>query len=262
MQIRRQAAAENLHALSNISTQPPATDVAAARPDACVWMRAGVIRYRLCNQRFDCEHCLLDAALHGAVGPAQPLSVLAGDSEYGTVREDRLYTAGHIWVQPLNGAALCRVGLDAFAAALLGNVTAVSWPAAEAVLEPEEPACQIDLGPGKISVAAPFRGRIAARNEALRYQPAMVLRAPYDEGWLIELAPGDPADLTRLASPRAARSQISADLKRLRRALALQLLTDLRTEAPAAGEDARACADLRQLLAGSHYLELVTAFLH
>ncbi len=258
MQIRRQAAAENLHALSNISTQPPATDVAAARPDACVWMRAGVIRYRLCNQRFDCEHCLLDAALHGG----QSLSVLPGEGEHGTVREDRLYTAAHMWVQPLSGTALCRIGLDAFAAALLGNVTAVSWPAADATLQAEEPVCHLDLGPGRISVAAPFRGRITARNEALRYQPAMILRAPYDEGWLIELAAGDPADLARLASPRAAQGQISADLKRLRRALALQLLTDLRTEAPVAGEDARACADLRQLLAGSHYLELVTAFLH
>jgi len=30
---------------------------------ACVWMRAGVIRFWLCDRDFDCEHCPLDAAL-------------------------------------------------------------------------------------------------------------------------------------------------------------------------------------------------------
>ena len=32
---------------------------------ACVWMRAGVIRFWLCDRDFDCEHCPLDAALRG-----------------------------------------------------------------------------------------------------------------------------------------------------------------------------------------------------
>jgi hypothetical protein len=32
---------------------------------ACVWMRAGVIRFWLCDRNFDCEHCPLDAALRG-----------------------------------------------------------------------------------------------------------------------------------------------------------------------------------------------------
>jgi hypothetical protein len=30
---------------------------------ACVWMRAGVIRFWLCDRDFDCENCPLDAAL-------------------------------------------------------------------------------------------------------------------------------------------------------------------------------------------------------
>ena len=29
----------------------------------CVWMTAGVLTYKLCNRRFDCEHCLLHLAL-------------------------------------------------------------------------------------------------------------------------------------------------------------------------------------------------------
>ena len=30
---------------------------------ACVWMRAGVIRFWLCDRDFDCDNCPLDAAL-------------------------------------------------------------------------------------------------------------------------------------------------------------------------------------------------------
>ena len=33
---------------------------------ACVWMRAGVIRFWLCDRSFDCENCPLDAALRGS----------------------------------------------------------------------------------------------------------------------------------------------------------------------------------------------------
>lgn len=33
---------------------------------ACVWMRAGVIRFWLCDRNFDCDHCPLDAALRGS----------------------------------------------------------------------------------------------------------------------------------------------------------------------------------------------------
>ena len=38
---------------------------------ACVWMRAGVIRYRLCDRGFDCDRCPLDAGLR-ARGIQQP----------------------------------------------------------------------------------------------------------------------------------------------------------------------------------------------
>lgn len=41
---------------------------------ACVWMRAGVIRFWLCDRNFDCDHCPLDAALRGTRRPAPQAS--------------------------------------------------------------------------------------------------------------------------------------------------------------------------------------------
>ena len=42
---------------------------------ACVWMRAGVIRFWLCDRDFDCDNCPLDAALraHRSARPEEPV---------------------------------------------------------------------------------------------------------------------------------------------------------------------------------------------
>jgi hypothetical protein len=39
----------------------------------CIWMTAGVLTYKLCNRRFDCEHCLLHQALSADDLAAEPL---------------------------------------------------------------------------------------------------------------------------------------------------------------------------------------------
>jgi len=45
---------------------------------ACVWMRAGVIRFWLCDRDFDCENCPLDAALRGPRAPSPQESLMQG----------------------------------------------------------------------------------------------------------------------------------------------------------------------------------------
>lgn len=57
---------------------------------ACVWMRAGVIRFWLCDRDFDCEHCPLDAALRSRSW-SSPDDATLSDSES---MED-LVPAGH-----------------------------------------------------------------------------------------------------------------------------------------------------------------------
>jgi hypothetical protein len=32
----------------------------------CVWMQAGVVSYKLCDRRFDCERCPFDMAIRDA----------------------------------------------------------------------------------------------------------------------------------------------------------------------------------------------------
>ena len=55
--------------------------VLANRAQPCVWMCAGVLRYRLCPNDFDCDNCLLDAALRGDAGQYLGLVVHGGFHE-------------------------------------------------------------------------------------------------------------------------------------------------------------------------------------
>jgi glycine cleavage system H protein len=227
----------------------------------CVWMQAGLITYRLCDQAFDCEHCLLDAALRGRLGRVEGAALDLGNARSG-VCDDRLYAPGHTWVQRLDGGDECRVGLDAFGAALLGRVSSVVWPAGRPVLRPGDPACEIDLGLGTVSVCTPIGGRVARRNEALRLEPALLIRAPYDEGWILEMAAVDAVELEGLETPRAATEHINGDLRRFRWCLALRLLADLRADEGLEADGCLALTDLRRVVAGSDYLDLLRQFIH
>jgi len=230
-------------------------------PQLCVWMQAGIIAYRLCDREFDCDHCLLDAALRGDPGGMHPATAPHHAGMESTIRDDRLYTTGHLWVRSLDGAGLCRLGLDAFAAALLCNVTSVSWIPSVSLLERGDPMCRLVLGSGNVSIGAPFRGRLAAGNEALDRDPALLLGSPYDEGWLLELAASDPSELDDLTAPPVAHQRVSLDLWRFRRSLALRLLADENDDEPGLAQLAQHPADLPRLLAGNHYVDLIAAFI-
>jgi glycine cleavage system H protein len=260
---RTKTPVDNLHRQSKISTgsgfvrQPGGS---AGQP--CVWMHAGLLTYRLCDRGFDCEHCLLDAALRGRLSQVEGSVVLEGGSAGGAVCDDRLYALGHTWVQRLADGDACRIGLDAFGAALLGRVARVEWSRSDSVFEPGDPMCEIDLGLGTVSVCAPVGGRLVRRNEALRFEPALLIRAPYEDGWILELIAADPAELDRLAAPRVATDRMNADLRRFRWCLALRLLADLRADEGLAAGGCPALTDLRHVVAGYDYLDLLRQFIH
>ena len=97
-----------------------------AAPDAlpCIWMGAGLLRYRLCDREYDCEHCPLDAALRGA--PAPP------PAPVGTAGLHPGEPAGDGEAQPLSGHDLRRfrrrVAFELLAAADDGDGVGATLP--------------------------------------------------------------------------------------------------------------------------------------
>lgn len=238
--------------------------VLAPETQPCVWMAAGQISYKLCDRGFDCENCPLDAALRGQMRssshPAPTLDQRAGAALFP---DDRLYSPGHLWVQALahDDQRLWRVGLDAFAAAIIGCTTAVRWELARETVHRGDRVCDLDLGMGTLPIAAPISGRVVRGNRALQEEPRNLVTEPYGDGWLLELEGLDPGAILGLRAASRQREQTRQDLRRFRRTLALQLLIASGADPAPVGTD-ESLRDLRQVLCGTRYLEILGQFVH
>lgn len=238
--------------------------VLAPETQPCVWMAAGLISYKLCDRGFDCENCPLDAALRGQIRSSSPLPASLDRRSGETLfPDDRLYSSGHLWVQALahHDQRLWRVGLDSFAAALIGCTTAVRWELARDRVHRGDTVCDLDLGMGVLSIAAPISGRVVQGNRALNEDPRKLVTEPYGDGWLLEVEGLDPGAILGLRTAARAREHTRRDLRRFRRTLALQLLIASGSEA-APPESDDSLRDLRQVLCGPRYLELLSQFVH
>ncbi len=239
--------------------------VLAPEAQPCVWMCAGLISYRLCDRGFACETCPLDGALRGQLrATTASQTPLDRRADEGMFPEDRLYSPGHSWVQALSleDGRRWRVGLDAFATALVGCAIGVRWGPLRKAFQRGDRLCEVDLGLGSIGLAAPISGRLARGNRVLEARPETLVTDPYGDGWILEMEGLDPGGILGLRSAGRAREQSGQDLRRFRRSLALRLLTE-------SGEDPRPAAtpegsprDLRQVLCGHHYVELLEQFIH
>jgi len=152
----------------------------------CVWMSAGMLAWRLCDREYDCEHCPLDAALAGEHAPAD---APGRDAERRLRLEfpaDRLYCASHGWVQARETARV-RLGLDALVGRLLDQVSAVVLPAVGSHTRRGEPLCWLVDDGVPVPLPSPVSGTVLATNPSVRADPGLIARAPYSDGWLLEL---------------------------------------------------------------------------
>lgn len=239
--------------------------VLAAAAPPCVWMSAGVLRYRLCARDFDCERCLLDAALRAGQPSETPDPMMLLEHVDGMVARDRLYAPGHIWLKRLGGdgpADAWRLGLDAFGAALLGTPLAVTCGEAPGELHRGRPFCTVVLEAGPLSLSSPVEARRTRGNDALGRDPRLLLREPYGEGWIAELTEVDPRDVRDLRPPIEACAEVHAELCRFREAVALALLAGDRTKVPALALLPGGLTDLASLLGADRYLAVLRDLVH
>ncbi len=233
--------------------------------EPCVWMSAGVLNYKLCERDFDCERCPLDAALRGKSlqSPAQ-MTLLTPSHEASTFPDDRLYSTGHSWLQPVEGRdkRMRRFGLDAFAAALIGRCCEVKCEVSRRAFARGETICEIDLGIGVLPVGAPVASAILDGNPCLWDDPGQLVTSPYDDGWIIHLTGEDPSAFDELFTADAAREHALHDLRLFRRRVAYRLLADAEVIGPILADGGEPLADLREMLGGTAYMDLLRELIH
>ncbi|UCD76010.1 MAG: hypothetical protein JSV91_03625 [Phycisphaerales bacterium] len=228
-------------------------------------MSAGLLTYKLCDRKFDCERCPLDAALRGVPSPMAFGHDGCVDLERraATFPDDRLYSRGHTWLQPLDGRnGLIRLGVDSFVASFLPRPSHVRLMSQSRPVRRCEKLCDIAFDVGDVSVGTPVDARVIRWNRALEDDPSALVTAPYENGWIAELVPVAGSDLNGLLMPEAARRQARMDSRRFRRLVALNLLANDDELGAMPTGDGKPLTDLRQLLGGLGFLALLRELLH
>jgi glycine cleavage system H protein len=112
---------------------------------------------------------------------------------------------------------LVRVGLDDFAARLLGKVETILLPLRGRWVRQGQPLVTFFRDGVQTKLVSPIEGVVAGVNDAVLKDPSLSLKDPYGEGWLITVqSPDAPTSFRNLLGGDLARSWMEEAASRLR----------------------------------------------
>lgn len=122
------------------------------------------------------------------------------DEENNQVYPDDLaYTTEHEWVRnPGETEGSVRVGITHYAQDALGDIVYVTLPEVGTEIQTGEACGELESTKSVSDLFAPINGAVVARNEALEANPELVNSEPYGSGWLFEIRPAEPDELSSL----------------------------------------------------------------
>ena len=117
---------------------------------------------------------------------------------------------GHMWVrETADGEVL--VGIDEFAAGLIGSVDGLELPRMLRSVRQGEVAITVRHGSRRVPLISPVTGRVVGKNEMVAAKPSLAGDAPYGEGWLLRIRPRRlDAQLHNLLSGKPAQQWLDA----------------------------------------------------
>lgn len=119
----------------------------------------------------------------------------------GSFPDDLRYTESDEWVRQENGEVIC--GITSFASDQLGDVVYLQLPDVGRRLNKGESFGEIESVKAVSDLNCPLAGQVAAANDALDQNPALVNEDPYGRGWIIRLRPDDPEAFNTLLDAQA-----------------------------------------------------------
>jgi glycine cleavage system H protein len=108
------------------------------------------------------------------------------------------YSEDHQWVKYEKGRAT--VGITAYAADELGDITFVELPEVGLVVGQGDVLCVVESAKAASDVYAPVGGTVVEVNQALDTSPIMVSDSPEARGWICKLEEVDESELENLMS--------------------------------------------------------------
>ncbi len=119
------------------------------------------------------------------------------------------FSEEHEWVQVENGVAT--VGITAYAAEELGELTFVELPEKGLVLGQGDALCVVESVKAASDVLVPIGGTVSDVNARLEEEPELINESPEAEGWLCRLSEVDEAELDSLMNEQEYEAFTSAE---------------------------------------------------
>jgi glycine cleavage system H lipoate-binding protein len=114
------------------------------------------------------------------------------------------YHPGHTWAMK-EAPGVVRIGLDDFAARLVGKVDVIELPARRHWLRQGEKGWTITRGSHRFQMLAPMEGEVIDVNMEALENPGLVHEDPFGAGWLLEVhAPAAEGNMKNLLRGRLA----------------------------------------------------------
>jgi len=115
-----------------------------------------------------------------------------------TIPGNYKYTKEHEWLSLEKDGAL--VGVTDFAQSELGEIVFVDLPEVGKKFSKGQTICVLESTKAASDVYAPCGGVVKEVNVALRDDPAIINKEPFDTGWLLRLEGVDEAETKTLMS--------------------------------------------------------------
>jgi glycine cleavage system H lipoate-binding protein len=156
----------------------------------------------------------------GETAQSVPTVIVAGVA----LPEMIAYHPGHTWALD-QGNGRVRIGLDEFAASLLGPIERLEIPQRGRWVGQGEKGWTVVTERGEVPMLAPAEGEVVALNDKALSKPEVVSQDPYGAGWLMEIfSPDARVSFRNLLTGGLARRWMEESVEALRQALSPRAL--------------------------------------
>ena len=188
----------------------------------CRYMLTGDISYKICSNNYECWHCSVDQMISDLI-ESHPLLVKKRAKREEKVERVRgfafhpkaFYQPNHVWVR-IDKDDQIKVGIDDFAAKLLGDISKIS------TTQKGEELRQISFEKGNRFFKLPVQslGKVIKTNDEVLSNPKIVHQDPYDKGWLFTVENESITDtLAKLLQADDAKKWLENDFDILKHAI-------------------------------------------
>lgn len=118
-----------------------------------------------------------------------------------TLPDDVRYADDHEWARPESD--MMRIGVSDYAQDQLGDIVFVELPETGATFGKGDQFGTVESVKAVAELYMPLGGEVISVNKALEESPELLNKAPYSEGWIIQVKPSDPAEFEALMTKEA-----------------------------------------------------------